>query len=299
MKCRWKGGAAWASCLLLSSLVFAQTPLDELEKRIEGLPEPAAAAREPAYLGLVADETLTENGVRVTAVYPRGPAATAGVEPGDIITAIGGTPVRSLDEMQAVVSAARPGQMLDFDVRRGIRRMSLRMRLGRRPGAASPPAAADASRPTLGVIVTPLTAEGRTRFRLGVASGAVVTSVEPGSAAADAGIVPGAAIVALDGRRIDNPDQLVAAIAGLKPGDEVELTYYIGGDLHRERARLTAPTPAPGAGAAEAPRAAARPPLDSPAEEFTALKREMAELQGRMAELQTRLEALEARLPKE
>lgn len=68
----------------------AQSSLDELERRLETLPGPSAKPREPGYLGLVADDALPGGGIRVTAVYDGSPAAATGIQPGDLILAIGG-----------------------------------------------------------------------------------------------------------------------------------------------------------------------------------------------------------------
>lgn len=285
-------------CLLLSAVACGQTSLDELERRLEALPggEREAAAPLPGYLGLTAADTLTESGAQVLTVNPGGPAAKAGIQRGDIITAIGGTPIRNLDEMGRALGTITAGEQVDFDVLKGERKVRIRVTLGRRPGTSPAPRAAEPG-PTLGVIVTPITAALREKFRLGVASGAVVDSVQEGSPAAKAGLVPGAAIVAMDGVRIDDPDQLARRIAVMRTGQEVELAFYIGGELHREKVRL-----ADGSGGEVADAGdrldVARPVVESPAEELAALKREMAELQARMAELQRRLEAVEARLPK-
>ncbi|MEQ8785959.1 MAG: PDZ domain-containing protein [Pirellulaceae bacterium] len=305
------------SCLLLPGLgvcraVFAQASLDELEKRLEALPKtpvgpapvgPAGAAAEPGYLGLVGGDTLVENGVQVVAVSGGGPAARAGVAENDVITAINGAPIRNLDDMGRMLDSAAAGQEIELELLKGERKVKVRATLSRRPGAKPSPLVIE-SRPTLGATVTPLTPALREKFRLGVASGAVVDTVQEGSPAAAAGLVPGAAIVALDGRRIDTPEQLAASLAALAIGQEVELAFYVGGDLHREKARLAAATPAGFAGdvprddASPERREVARPAFDSPAEELTALRRELAELQAQMAELQRRLEAAEARLPK-
>lgn len=285
-------------CLLLSAVACGQASLNELEKRLEALPEAASDASAPGYLGLAAADTLTETGAQVLSVTPGGPAAKAGIEPRDIITGIGGAPIRTLDEMGRALESVAAGEQVDFELLKGDRRIRLRVTLGRRPGSTPAPAEVESapvdSRPTLGVIVVPISAPLRERFRLGVASGAVVESVTKDSPAAAAGLAPGAAIVALDGVRIDDPDQLARRIAGMRAGQEVEITFYIGGDLHREKVRLGGAIE----GGAPERRAADRPIVEAPAEELAALKREMAELQARMTELQRRIEAVEARLPK-
>ena len=60
--------------------------------------------------------------------------------------------------------------------------------------------------------------------RLGTGDGATVVSVEPGSAAAKAGLTQGDEIIAIDGQPVHDPVELGARVRGHKPGDSVQLT---------------------------------------------------------------------------
>jgi len=93
-------------------------------------------------------------------------------------------------------------------------------------------------RPTLGVTVDPLTDGIVRQRRLPVRSGAVITAIVQGSPADQAGLPLGAVIVALDGRRVDSPADLVAAIRTAPTDREVELSYYEGDRLYRKRVHL-------------------------------------------------------------
>ncbi|MQA17502.1 MAG: PDZ domain-containing protein, partial [Pseudonocardiaceae bacterium] len=63
--------------------------------------------------------------------------------------------------------------------------------------------------------------------------GAMVQDVAPGSAAAQAGIPPGAVITQVGGRRIDSGFGLVAAIRSHAPDSQVEITYRQQGEGER------------------------------------------------------------------
>lgn len=104
----------------------------------------------------------------------------------------------------------------------------------------APPAVTQAfgRRPTLGVTVEPLTDDIVRQRRLPVRSGAVITAIVEGSPADQAGLPLGGVIVALDGRRIDSPADLVAAISAAPTDREVELSYYEGDRLYRKRVHL-------------------------------------------------------------
>lgn len=108
-------------------------------------------------------------------------------------------------------------------------------------------------RPTLGVTVDPLTDEIVRQRRLPVRSGAMITAIVEGSPADQAGLPLGAVIVALDGRRIDSPADLVAAIRTAPTDREIELSYYERDRLNRKRVHLLGTSATQIAPAAPAP----------------------------------------------
>jgi S1-C subfamily serine protease len=76
-------------------------------------------------------------------------------------------------------------------------------------------------------------------------SSVVVTSVQSGSPADDAGISEGSVIVSLAGRTIDSIDDLASALAPHHPGDRVDVGWVDeSGDRHTERVTLTSGPPA-------------------------------------------------------
>jgi S1-C subfamily serine protease len=90
-------------------------------------------------------------GVLVQEVSPDGPAARAGVRGGssavqvagrplllggDVITAVDGRPVGSMEQVGAAVAAKEPGQQLRLELRRGPSARTLTVTLGSRPNRA-------------------------------------------------------------------------------------------------------------------------------------------------------------------
>jgi serine protease Do len=63
----------------------------------------------------------------------------------------------------------------------------------------------------------------------GVQNGITISSVVPNSPAERAGLKVGDTIVSVDGKPVKNGDELVADIAGRKPGSKVMLGYYRNG----------------------------------------------------------------------
>ena len=81
-----------------------------------------------AQFGLPAEE-----GVLVTRATPGGPAARAGVRAGDVIVAAGGTEIRTVEDLYAVLREREPGERLVVTVRRGERTLDLEVTLGELP----------------------------------------------------------------------------------------------------------------------------------------------------------------------
>ena len=62
-----------------------------------------------------------------------GPAARAGLRPGDLVLALDGMPVASARELIRIVAGRPPGERVQLEIRRGNRTETLAVRLGRRP----------------------------------------------------------------------------------------------------------------------------------------------------------------------
>lgn len=68
-----------------------------------------------AYLG-VSVATLQGGGVLVRSVVANGPAATAGIKPGEVISAVNGKPTQTADVLQQVLAPLTPGQTVKLEV---------------------------------------------------------------------------------------------------------------------------------------------------------------------------------------
>ncbi|PZS14190.1 MAG: septum formation initiator [Pseudonocardiales bacterium] len=64
----------------------------------------------PGFLGVSTLASPSAPGALVQSVLAAGPAAQAGIAAGDVITAVGGTPVSSSTALRAAVAARRPGE---------------------------------------------------------------------------------------------------------------------------------------------------------------------------------------------
>ncbi len=90
----------------------------------------------------------------------------------------------------------------------------------------------------LGVSLTQLTPEIAERFGIDTRSGAITSTIEPGSSANRAGIEPGDVIVELDGRQVETVEDVFAAVRAKAPGDRIVLEVLRDGRPSRLEARL-------------------------------------------------------------
>ncbi|PYN13317.1 MAG: trypsin [Candidatus Rokuibacteriota bacterium] len=74
-------------------------------------------------------ELPVERGVLVARLDPKGPAAKAGMKPGDIIVAIAGQAVKNLSELRVAIARHKIGETVDVAVRRQKASMTLKVTL--------------------------------------------------------------------------------------------------------------------------------------------------------------------------
>jgi serine protease DegQ len=97
---------------------------------------------EPADLSPELMETFgvkADRGVLITGVLQNGPAAQAGVRPGDVIVDVAGKPIANVSELLSTVAALKPGQAAPFRVLRRDAPLQLTVTPGLRPRPAKTP----------------------------------------------------------------------------------------------------------------------------------------------------------------
>ncbi|TMG26745.1 MAG: PDZ domain-containing protein [Chloroflexi bacterium] len=95
----------------------------------------------------------------------------------------------------------------------------------------------------LGVSVQTLDAFSAQQLGLSVSSGALVTSVQPGSGAEAAGIARNSVITKVGGASVTSSDTLGTAIRSHKPGDGVSVTWVNQGGTHKATVTLAGVNP--------------------------------------------------------
>lgn len=97
---------------------------------------------EPNDLSAELAETFdvkTNVGVIITGVLQNGPAAEAGIRPGDVIVSIAGKPVQDVTQLLSIVSSLKPGTEAAFVVQRKDETLKLKLTPGVRPKPKAQP----------------------------------------------------------------------------------------------------------------------------------------------------------------
>jgi serine protease Do len=141
-------------------------------------------------------------GALVRGVNRGGPAANAGIEPGDVIVSFDGQRVDDGDALVQMVLTTRPGDTVPVEVMRDRARQTLRLTVGElnleteqqaAQGGLAPPQETTAG---FGLGLGNVTPDAARQLELDPGTeGALVVSIEPQGAAARAGVAPGDVIL--------------------------------------------------------------------------------------------------------
>jgi serine protease Do len=172
------------------------------------------------------------NGTVLTTVSPGGPAAKAGLEPGDVVVEFNGRPVSDSDSLVNMVVATKPATTVPITVMRNKQRKTLNItvdeldleaeqgaRAARGGGAPEP---ATPTETDFGLTLEPITPDVARQLDLPRGQGgAIVTDVERRSAAASGGVLPNDIILKVNGQPVTNVSQITKALQGAPAGTPV------------------------------------------------------------------------------
>jgi serine protease Do len=131
-------------------------------------------------------------GALVTEVYPGDPADKAGIEPKDVIVAVGDDAVASSRELSRLIAASPVGKKTDINLIRDGRRQTVAVTLTKRDDDKIAAAQGKEINGALGLKVTGLSEETARRYGHGPdETGVLVVAVEPGGKADKAGLLEG------------------------------------------------------------------------------------------------------------
>jgi serine protease Do len=174
-------------------------------------------------------------GAVVSTVAQGGPAAKAGLEPGDVVTEFNGRPVNNDRALVEMVVATKPGTTVPVKVIRDGAAKSLNVTVaeldleGETGDAETESGETDVAQ-GFGIVLEDITPAIARRLRLpaGVA-GALVSEVRPRSVAARQGITEGDVIVRLGRAEIAGADDAMAELQKVQVGQAIGVRLYRGG----------------------------------------------------------------------
>jgi serine protease Do len=139
------------------------------------------------YYGIEQDK-----GVLVTKVYEGNPAAEAGIRPNDLIISVNGHEVSSSRELSRIIAESPIDEKTEIRLIRNGKEKKVAVRLKQRDDEDLSPQQSGESRSQLGIQLREMNPEMARRFGFEESEkGVLVTAVQPGSKAAQAGIQQG------------------------------------------------------------------------------------------------------------
>lgn len=150
-----------------------------------------------------------------------GPAAKAGIQSGDVITAVNGTPVKDARELARTIGGFAPGNSVKINVMQKGQDKVLTLTLGQLPNTVEAKADLDqgdrgnssrgTNEPRLGLTVAPSSSVAGAGK-----DGVVVTEVDPKSPAAERGFKEGDVILEVAGKNVTSPGDVREAIVAAR-----------------------------------------------------------------------------------
>jgi serine protease Do len=179
-----------------------------------------------------------KNGVAITGVRADSPAARAGLQGEDTITAVNGKSIKNGEELVSLISAIKPGSKLNVTyLRNGQEKQTTvvvadRAKLfGDRADPGSSDDTPEENQPTptkLGVTVKAVSPEMAERMGTAEGQGVQVVDVKPGSFADDLQLQPGLIILKINRQPVNSEEAFHKITSQLKSGQDVVFFVHSG-----------------------------------------------------------------------
>jgi serine protease Do len=168
-----------------------------------------------------------KKGALVAQVISGSPAEKAGIEQGDVIVAFDGKEIADSKDLPRMVASTPVGKAVTLKLSRDGKTLDRQVKIGEMEGKAEA-AKTPSTKKSLGITVQDITPEIAKGLDLKKGAGVVVTGVEPGSPAADAGIRTGDVIREVNRKPVTDVQDFVQKIDKAKDQDNVLLFLQRG-----------------------------------------------------------------------
>jgi serine protease Do len=177
------------------------------------------------------------NGAVISQVDPDSPGAKAGLKVGDVITEFNGKKVEDAGQLQANVSQAKPGEKVTLGILRDGKQESVPVTLEALNSKGTETASTGTSKGKArwGIGISDLSPDVRDQLELpSNVKGAVITNVQPGSPADNAGLSRGDVIVEVDRHQVNSAADVQKDLGSVPAGkDALVLVWSNGGSSFR------------------------------------------------------------------
>jgi len=169
-------------------------------------------------------------GVVVKELFPNGPAAKAGLKPGDVLLAINGRDVQDPQGMAFRLATLRIGDEADVSVMRKGQRLDLPVALTPAPREPEPDETVlEGQQPLTGAKVANLSPALGEELSVSGWKGVVIVDIKRNSFARSLGLRPGDIVARINGTEVENVAQLRELVS--TENDEWELTVERDGKV--------------------------------------------------------------------
>ena len=169
-----------------------------------------------------------KKGALVAQVLTGSPAEKAGIEQGDVIAEFDGKEVSDSKDLPRIVASTPVGKTVTVKVLRDGKVTDRQVKLGEMEEKGVKVSGSPASHKSLGITVQNLTPEIAKHLGLKKETGVVVTGVEQGSPAEEAGIQTGDVIQQVNRKPVKNVEDFVQKVETAKSQDSVLLLLQRG-----------------------------------------------------------------------
>lgn len=211
-------------CLMVSNYLQAQEKstyeIKEIRKNAvtAWANEPSDVRADRPLIGIYANSH--PQGVAIDNLVNGGGAVAAGLQPGDVITSIGGNSVKNMHDLEVALSAQEGGRQVVVQYLREGQSRQANVTLKARPVIR-------ADRPLIGIY--PADHDGQ---------GIRVDDITAGGGAVEAGIRSGDVITRINNVQISSMGDLQGELSKYKAGEQVQVSYLRGEQLQQARVTL-------------------------------------------------------------